>query len=248
MSIGLRLLATILPLGIIVGGILGFLDVVKQPGRFPLRFIEIQNELKWMPPEAISQVVSPYLQQGFFGIDVEAIQKQVNDLPWVSKSHVQRVWPDRISIALTEQNPLARFGETGVLSTEGKIFYPEILSVLPPGCPWFKGPEKAAMEMLKQYLDFLEMLSPLGLSISELSLSNEGAYRIMLDNGIAIILGKAALNERMGRFILMYPSQLKKETQRIAYLDLRYTNGMAIGWKAVINKAVINNTNYGGHQ
>ncbi len=231
MSFGFRSIIMVLPLGLALGGILCVLLIVKQPGRFPLRIIEIQNELKWLKPEAISQVVSPNLEQGFFGIDVEAVQKQINQLPWVANSDVQRVWSDKLFITITEQNPLARWGDAAILSTEGKIFYPESID-LPMGSPWFKGPEKAAVEMLKQYLDFLEMLSPLGLSIAELNLSDEGSYKILLDNGIAIILGKTALNERLSRFILVYPNQLKKEIERIAYLDLRYTNGMAIGWKA----------------
>jgi len=251
MSFSLRLLIAMLPLGLAIGGIVSLLFIIKQPGRFPLRVIEIQSELKWMSSEAITQILSPDLEQGFFGIDVEAIQKKVNHLPWVSNSTVQRVWPDRISVTLTEQNPLARFGEKGVLSTEGKIFYPELrgseLNILPAGYPWFTGPEKMATEMLKQYLDFLEMLSPLGLSIAELHLSEEGSYKIVLDNGIAIILGKAAINERMGRFILVYPNQLKKEIQRIAYLDLRYTNGVAIGWKATTNSAITNNISSGAY-
>lgn len=240
MSLVSRLVFTVLPLGLGLGAVLSLLILVKDPGRFPLRIIEIQNELKWMPSEVISQMVSSYLEQGFFGVDVEAIQSQVNSLPWIASSEVQRVWPDKISIRLTEQSPLARFGEKGILSTEGKVFYPESFS-LPSGYPWFRGPEKAAIEMLKEYLDFLEMLSPLGLSIAELNLSEEGVYKVQLDNGIAIILGKTALAERLSRFILVYPSQLKSETARIAYLDLRYTNGMAIGWKAG-NTGNISNT------
>lgn len=237
MSLSFRLFISLLPLCLAVAGLLYLLFIIKQPERFPLHTIEIQNELKWMPAEAISQVVLPYLDKGFFAVDVEAIQKKVTELPWILNSHVQRVWPDKISVSITEQSPLARFAETGVLSTEGNIFFPETQTNLPLGLPWFQGPQRAAKEMLKQYLDFLEMLSPLGLSISELHLSEDGAYQVVLDNGLSILLGKTALNERMGRFILVYPGQLKQETSRIAYLDLRYTNGMAVGWKTNAVKA-----------
>lgn len=230
MSFGLRLFITGLPLCVILAGVLSLLFIINQPGRFPLRVIELQNDLKWMPPESITEVIAPHLGKGFFGVDVATIQKQVNHLPWVFSCDVHRVWPDKILVSITEQSPLARFGENGVLSTTATIFYPE-LTTLPPGYPLFKGPSTAATEMLKQYLDFLEMLSPLALSIAELHLSDDGVYKVMLDNGIAIILGKTAQNERLGRFVLVYPSQLKNETKRIAYLDLRYTNGMAVGWK-----------------
>lgn len=210
----------------------------QQPGRFPLRVIEIQDALKWTPLETIQQVVSEQASQGFFGLEVEALQAKLNLLPWIISASVQRIWPDRLLISLKEQTPLARFNEQGILSTEGQIFYPDLTNISVK-LPQFKGPvelkpEVYAKEMLNQYLTLLELLSPLGLGIAELQLSAEGGWRVMLDNGIAIILGKSALNERLGRFALVYANQLQNEIHKVAYLDLRYTNGLAIGWKASV--------------
>ena len=72
----------------------------------------------------------------------------------------------------------------------------------------------------------------MGLTIQELDLSTNGSWKILLDNGIAVILGKTGLSERMTRFMLAYQHSLQAQSQQIAYIDLRYTNGFAIGWKA----------------
>lgn len=234
----IRGILPVLPLLAVIGGIMAFVVWSQQPGRFPLRVIEIQDALKWTPLETIQQVVSEQASQGFFGLEVEALQAKLNLLPWIISASVQRIWPDRLLISLKEQTPLARFNEQGILSTEGQIFYPDLTNISVK-LPQFKGPvelkpEVYAKEMLNQYLTLLELLSPLGLGIAELQLSAEGGWRVMLDNGIAIILGKSALNERLGRFALVYANQLQNEIHKVAYLDLRYTNGLAIGWKASV--------------
>lgn len=232
MSLWMRIVSTILPLGIVLGGTIGVFWSL-QPQRFPLRVIEIREPLKWTSNQSITEVASSFMDRGFFRLDVSALQKALSDLPWIASVSVQRVWPDRIILAAQEQIPLARFEEEGVLSTEGRVFYPDRESV-PSRLPYFRGPIDRAKEMVQQYFNILEMLSPLGLGISELNLSPEGSWQMVLDNGMTVILGKAALNERMGRFVWVYPNQLQAETHKIAYLDLRYTNGMAIGWKAGI--------------
>jgi cell division protein FtsQ len=233
MSLGLKVVFTVLPIGIIVGGIMSLVFWARQPEHFPLRAVELQQELKWTSQDTLSEVVSNFMSGGFFGLNVEDVQQQLALLPWTASVTVRRIWPDRISVHLTEQNPLARFGEKGVISTEGKVFYPdsESLKRLPKSLPLFKGPENYAKDMLQNYFRLMEMLSPLALTISELSFSPEGSLQIRLDNGIAIIIGKSALEQRVNRFVKVYPTRLRKELDKIVYLDLRYPHGIAIGWK-----------------
>lgn len=230
MSIWYRMLSVILPLSILTGGAILLVTLSKDPARFPLHAIEIRGDVKHLNTTELQRVVSEHMKQGFFWLNVNAVQKSIAALPWVAFAEVQRVWPDRIRVSVTEQVPQGIWNEVGILSTEGTIFYPE-LSSLPATLPHFNGPEARGSEMLQQYFAFLEMLSPLGLSVSELNISPDGTWKISLDNGIAIILGKAALNERLGRFVLVYPSSLMGQKSQITYLDLRYTNGFAIGWK-----------------
>ena len=45
--------------------------------------------------------------KGFWGQDVEPIQAQIEALPWVKSSIVRKIWPNRLSIWITEYQPVA---------------------------------------------------------------------------------------------------------------------------------------------
>lgn len=54
---------------------------------------------------------------------------------------------------------------------------------------------------------------------------------MQLDKGPVLILGRGDVVARLQRFIDVYP--LLDEHERIAYLDLRYDTGIAVGWKPI---------------
>lgn len=254
MVIWKRILVTLIPVGIVAGGLSAVVVWSLQTDRFPLRTIEVRSELKHVTTEEIKGVVLPHLAEGFFGLDVGSIQKSLKQIPWIHSVDVRRVWPDRLVVFVKEQIPQARWGDGGMLSTEGVIFYPEKSPEINPvtavgvedsaatlsqtkvdinveKLPKFIGEASQSNEMLQQYLGLLEILAPIGLNIQTLEKKPTGVWEMRLDNGIAIILGKTGLNERASRFVQVYRAHLQSQVPRIAYIDLRYINGFAIGWK-----------------
>ncbi len=213
-------------------GALGILWT-QNAKHFPVRVIEITEALKQIPEDTLMDCVSPHLVKGFFWLKVQSIQHDIANVAWVVSSSVKRVWPDKIQVSLQERMPQARFGEKGVMDTEGHVFYPEYSAnaVVLNKLPLFTGPVEKSQDMLQQYYTVLESLGPLGLTVTELHLSDYGALEIMLDNGIALILGRTALGERLNRFVLAYELELKAQMDQIVYIDCRYTNGLAIGYK-----------------
>lgn len=230
MPILTRLLAGILLMATLVGAVFAWVLWLKDTRAFPLRTIEIRGDLKQLRFSEVEEVVSKQMKQGFFSLNIKKIQNSLQVLPWVAQVVIQRVWPDRLKITLYEQIPQAVWNEKGILDTEAKIFYPSLQSI-PEKLPHFNGPEIKAVEMKQQYFHFLEKLTPLGLSISELNVEPDGTWQIRLNNGIKLILGKTALNERLERLMQVYTKNIQDKSHKIAYLDLRYHNGLAIGWK-----------------
>ncbi len=210
------------------------LQWAKDPHRFPLKKLDITRPLVHSSEVELRLVAAPFLKQGFFRLDVRALHDQLLQLPWIQSVDVRRLWPDRLMLAVQEHQPQAQWGAQGVLSTEGRIFYPAAQTI-PATIPRFVGPDDCAKEMLENYLKFLEYLAPLGVKINQLECSNQGSWRMLLDKPVAIILGQcdqAALLENLRRFVVAYQNSLEAQIDRIAYIDLRYTNGLAIGWKA----------------
>ena len=70
-----------------------------------------------------------------------------------------------------------------------------------------------------------------GLRLTAMRLDARGAWELDLANGVIVRLGRRQVDERFEKFIT---AALKLVTQRgddIAYIDMRYTNGFAIGWR-----------------
>lgn len=227
----LRSMAIVAPIVTIAAGVSGLVVWSRQSDRFPLRTVEVQLDLQKIRGSEITSTVTPFLPAGFFGINVRSVQENVQRLPWAQSVEVKRVWPDRLLILVQEKRAQARWGKNGLLSTEGAIFYPELDSI-PDNLPQFIGPADRSKEMVQQYLTLLEMLAPIGLTVKQLTVSDEGSWRMVLDNGLTIIIGKAGVHERIARFVLAYPENLQSQVQQLEYVDLRYTNGFAVGWKA----------------
>lgn len=227
----LRSMAIVAPIVTIAAGVSGLVVWSRQSDRFPLRTVEVQLDLKKIRGSEITSTVTPFLPAGFFGINVRSVQENVQRLPWAQSVEVKRVWPDRLLILVQEKRAQARWGKNGLLSTEGAIFYPELDSI-PDNLPQFIGPADRSKEMVQQYLTLLEMLAPIGLTVKQLTVSDEGSWRMVLDNGLTIIIGKAGVHERIARFVLAYPENLQSQVQQLEYVDLRYTSGFAVGWKA----------------
>ena len=80
------------------------------------------------------------------------------------------------------------------------------------------------------------MLAPLGLNVTRLQLSERRAWRMTLNDGLELRLGRDGVERRLQRFVEVYPGVLKQQLARIAAVDLRYTNGFAVQWKPDASK------------
>jgi len=76
-----------------------------------------------------------------------------------------------------------------------------------------------------------------GLRLTAMRLDESGAWEFDLSDGVTVRLGRRQFDERFEKFM---SAALKLVTQRgddIQYIDMRYTNGFAIGWRGSANAA-----------
>src|SRR5690625_150160 len=117
--IGQGLLALFLIGVVIWGG-----ERLSDPQTLPLRKVNIEGQFTHITKQKLSEAVAPYVTGGFFTIDLEAIQTAAEELPWVARTEVRRVWPDSLQIRVEEQAPLARWGKSSLVSMRGEVFSP----------------------------------------------------------------------------------------------------------------------------
>jgi cell division protein FtsQ len=61
----------------------------------------------------------------------------------------------------------------------------------------------------------------------QISLSPRHAWQLRLNNGMVLELGHEQSQQRLGRFVAVYPYSLASMQHTVNYVDLRYQNGFA---------------------
>jgi len=171
----------------------------------------------------------------FFNIDLAGMRTELEQMPWIAHAEVRRVWPDQVVIRLEEQLPVARWGDEALLNNQGQAFTPRELANY-EHLPQLFGPQRAQQQVMQQYQVLSQMLRPLGFSIARLELRERGSWFLTTGAGNAgpgleLLLGRDHLVEKMRRFIAIYEKTLKEQITNIARVDLRYNNGLAVGWR-----------------
>lgn len=192
----------------------------------PIEVVTLADKLQYAEADAIKLVVSKYVPQGFFALDVKRIREELKTVPWIADANVQRCWPHTVKIKVFERQPLASWQGRGIIDTEGKLFFPRSIGNV-TSLPEFVGAEAAIDSMVDMYLLLLAQLKPIGLAVNRLALTPEQGWYADLDNGIKIMLGNMELEERLLRFVWAYDSMVKSH-DTIKVVDLRYTNGLSI--------------------
>ena len=201
----------------------------------PITKINVQGDLSYISQQAVQQRIAPYVAASFFTIDLAAMRSELEKMPWIAHAEVRRVWPDQVVIRLEEQLPVARWGDEALLNNQGEAFTPRELANY-EHLPQLFGPQRAQQQVMQQYQVLSQMLRPMGFSIARLELRERGSWFLTTGAGsagpgIELLLGRDHLVEKMRRFIAIYDKTLKEQITNNARIDLRYSNGLAVGWR-----------------
>ena len=184
-------------------------------------------ELKHTTQLQIERVVNNNVHGNFLSVDLVAVRDAFLALPWVRDAKVERAWPLALNVKLEEHHAIAHWGNQALVNTYGEVFR----AVPDDRFPVFSGPMEAnSAEVTEKYHLFNRILQPLQQSIIKIRLSSRHAWRLQLDSGTVVELGRIAMVERLRRYVSVYEdsiAQLDLDGMP-AYVDLRYPNGFAI--------------------
>ncbi len=196
----------------------------------PVRTISMDGSFQRVSPGQIEKAVAPYAHSGFLSADLDAIQSAVEALPWVDHARVQRRWPNSLHVTVVEQTAAARWGDSGVLNTRGELFE-RFATHVPAELPRLAGPPGTEAQVAQRYLSAQGRVLEAGMRIAALRLDERGAWEMDLDSGVTVRLGRRDVDERIDRFIRTVSAVIAHRLSEISYVDMRYSNGFAIGWR-----------------
>jgi len=221
-------------LGMSLGGVLGICAAaagVVWGLDQPIQTVSVSGRFQHVAPVDVERVVKERVRgAGLLTVDLEAVHKALHTIPWVDAVSVQRSWPRGLNVLVVEQVAAARWGERGLLNTRGQLFATDERHI-PPELAQLSGPAGKEAEVAQFYLAAQGRLAEAGLRLTAMRLDARDAWELDLANGVIVRLGRRQVDERFEKFIT---AALKLVTQRgddIAYIDMRYTNGFAIGWR-----------------
>jgi cell division protein FtsQ len=193
---------------------------------FPVTQVELTHPLGKTTRQEIEAAARVHIRGNFFALAPSQVRAGLEELPWVRRASVRRVWPDALEITLEEHVPLARWGERGLIDVYGEHFNAATAAAL----PMFVGPAGTELEVAQGYARFARVLAPLGARLERVVLSERRAWQLQLDSGLHIVLGRDAdgAEARLSRFVDAYAPTLGRIARKHEYVDLRYPNGFAL--------------------
>ncbi len=231
-----RVLVVSLGLGLATTAGVVVLDAWRKVNEQKIATVQIEGALNFVSEAAIKEAVSRFVSDSLVALDLAQLKTGLEMQPWINEVSVRREWPDRLIIHVQEEQPIARWGAGQLLNQQGQIFSPQD-DVAQLQLPQLTGPSQSEENVMRQYLQFNQLLYPLGVRIRDLALNDRGAWTMTLTNGVVVRLGKDAVLERLRRLVAFLESEYSSRLGSFASLDLRYTNGIAVAYRQELEQA-----------
>ncbi len=185
---------------------------------------------------AIRSQLAGRLQGSFMSLDVVNMQSLLQEMPWVRQAVVQRVFPNRLRITISEHEPRAWWGEVGaqrLVNSYGELFEASADEAIAKTDEWavLDGPVERSRDIYAMYVSLVPLMAPLGQQIEFVRLTQQGSWDMALSGGAAIAMGNGDLREVLSRvqaFVASLPQLRARYPQNMRSVDLRYGNGYAI--------------------
>lgn len=211
------------------GALGGVYMALSQPGRLPLRVIEVNGEFRHLDRHEIQRVVGDAIDGGFFTVDMLRLRTAVLAMPWVDDVSVRRRWPDRLSMVVTEQVPTARWGGHHLVNRRGDVFRPSSVSPF-TALTHLSGPPGSARRVVDFYRRVADRTGQRGLVLREVELDERRHWWLRFDGDLTVSLGREQVDYRLAQFLRVYPSLTEGLTRRPQRIDMRYAHGFAVRW------------------
>ena len=188
----------------------------------------VRGEHRQLVAEDLREHIAPYLEDGYFGADLEEIRASVEGLGWVAGAEVRRRWPSTLELRVREQRPVAVWNREGFLNPRAELFVPEEIHRDPGRLPELSGPEDSRDAVFEGLGTARATLGEAGLEVAEINLSERRAWTVVLQGGTEIRLGREDFEPRLERFVEVVVPALGAGLVDLAHVDMRYTNGFAV--------------------
>lgn len=202
---------------------------------WPINHLRVEEPLVYQDERELEQLLVQWQGRNLLDGQLGQLKAELEELPWIASAAIQFVWPDRLSISLKEQRPVAVWNQDWLISDQGQVFHPGHFE---QPLPQLQGPEQRAKDVMQQYLWFSQVLEFSDWQLSEVQLAGRGAWRLTMNWAQAeqaplpldIILGTDPSLARLAR-VRAWMQAMQAQLPRVEVIDARYDNGLAVSYR-----------------
>ena len=236
--------------GFVLAGLaLGAHKLVRLPV-FNIRSIQVEGEVARNSAASLRANALPHLSGTFLSLNLQQGRAAFEAVPWVRHAVLQRVWPNRLKVRLEEHRPAAYWEtkaegadaqsdatvERALVNSFGEVFQANLGDVEDEELPLLSGPEGASAAMLRMWQQLEALSRPLDQHVERLDLSGRGSWRLTLDRGAVVELGRGGEAEvlaRYAQFANSYTQIGSRYQTPLLSADLRHGDGYAVRLRGV---------------
>jgi cell division protein FtsQ len=235
--------AAVLGVGLCVAALGGLAWWAVRHPSLAIARITVQGDTVHNNDVTLRANVAPRLQGNFFTMDLAQARAAFEAVPWVRKAVVRREFPNRLRVTLEEHRSAGFWGadsESRLVNTFGEVFEANTGDAESEDLPRLMGPDGQGAQVLEAYRTLSALFTPLDASVEELELTGRGGWRMLLDGGAVVEMGRGTPKElaaRVQRFTSTFTQVLstyqRAGLDRVESVDLRHNAGYAIRLRGV---------------
>ncbi|WP_342130528.1 cell division protein FtsQ/DivIB [Hydrogenophaga sp. OTU3427] len=212
--------------------------LVRHPA-WHLAGIKVQGDVAHQNVVTLRSHIAARLNGSFLTLDLAEAQRLFESVPWVRQAVVQREFPNRLKVTLTEHQAVAWWGDAGedrLLNAQAQVFQANPDNIDNDALVELAGPDDQAPQVLALYRDLSSVFGRIDLDIRRLELNPRGNWRVVLSNQAQVELGRGEPSELMARaaqFVGTVGQVTARYQRDIESADLRYPNGYAVRMRGV---------------
>jgi cell division protein FtsQ len=179
----------------------------------------------------------------FFTLDLAQARSVFESVPWVRKATVRREFPNRLRVTLEEHRSSGFWGadsESRMVNSLGEVFEANAGDAEVQELPRLVGADGTSNAVLVMYRQLSKLMEPTDVVIEQLELSARGGWRLQLDSGAQIEMGRGNEQEvlaRLQKFLATHKQVLasyqRSSLEQVESVDLRNGEGYAIRLRGV---------------
>jgi cell division protein FtsQ len=207
---------------------------------FTLAGVRLEGDLQRNTVATVRADALPHLQGNFFTLDLGQARAAFEQVPWVRHAVVHRVWPNKLVVTLEEHQPVALWAgdenSDKMVNSHGEVFEANVGDVEDDSLPEFTGPDGSSAQVLAMYQRLVPVFQAMNAEPTTLTLSGRGSWKVDLDGGATVELGRGTQDEvveRTARFVRTLPQVLGRFHAPLASADLRHAEGYAVKLRGV---------------